>query len=31
MEMTMQHAMLLPLMITAAIATAVSKMLSPPL
>jgi hypothetical protein len=27
----MQHAMLLPLMITAAVATAVSKLLSPPL
>jgi H+/Cl- antiporter ClcA len=31
MEMTTQHAMVLPLMITAAIATAVSKLLSPPL
>jgi H+/Cl- antiporter ClcA len=31
MEMTQQHAMLLPLMITAALATAVSKLLSPPL
>jgi H+/Cl- antiporter ClcA len=31
MEMTLQHAMLLPLMITAAVATAVSKLLSPPL
>jgi H+/Cl- antiporter ClcA len=31
MEMTVQHAMLLPLMITAAVATAVSKLLSPPL
>ena len=31
MEMTAQHAMLLPLMVTAAIATAVSKLLSPPL
>jgi H+/Cl- antiporter ClcA len=31
MEMTMQHAMLLPLMITAALATAVSKLISPPL
>lgn len=31
MEMTMQHAMLLPLMITAALATAVSKLFSPPL
>jgi H+/Cl- antiporter ClcA len=30
-EMTTQHAMVLPLMITAAIATAVSKLLSPPL
>lgn len=31
MEMTTQHAMVLPLMITAAIATAVSKLFSPPL
>jgi H+/Cl- antiporter ClcA len=31
MEMTLQHAMLLPLMITAALATAISKLLSPPL
>jgi H+/Cl- antiporter ClcA len=31
MEMTTQHAMVLPLMITAALATAVSKLLSPPL
>ena len=31
MEMTTQHAMVLPLMITAAVATAVSKLLSPPL
>ena len=31
MEMTVQHAMLLPLTVTAAIATAVSKLLSPPL
>ena len=31
MEMTGQHAMVLPLMITAAIATAVSKLISPPL
>jgi H+/Cl- antiporter ClcA/environmental stress-induced protein Ves len=31
MEMTQEHAMLLPLMVTAAIATAVSKLLSPPL
>ncbi len=31
MEMTAQHAMLLPLMVTAAVATAVSKLLSPPL
>jgi H+/Cl- antiporter ClcA len=31
MEMTSQHAMVLPLMVTAAIATAVSKLLSPPL
>jgi H+/Cl- antiporter ClcA len=31
MEMTTQHAMVLPLMITAAIATAVSKLLTPPL
>jgi len=31
MEMTTQHAMLLPLMITAALATTVSKLLSPPL
>jgi H+/Cl- antiporter ClcA len=31
MEMTSQHAMVLPLMVTAAIATAISKLLSPPL
>jgi H+/Cl- antiporter ClcA len=31
MEMTAQHAMVLPLMVTAAIATAVSKLISPPL
>jgi H+/Cl- antiporter ClcA len=31
MEMTSQHAMVLPLMVTAAIATAVSKLISPPL
>jgi len=31
MEMTTQHAMVLPLMITAAIGTAVSKLLTPPL
>jgi H+/Cl- antiporter ClcA len=31
MEMTSQHAMVLPLMITAAVATAVSRLLSPPL
>jgi H+/Cl- antiporter ClcA len=31
MEMTTQHAMVLPLMITAAVATAISKLLSPPL
>ena len=31
MEMTSQHAMVLPLMVTAAIATALSKLLSPPL
>jgi H+/Cl- antiporter ClcA len=31
MEMTTQHAMILPLMITATIATAVSKLLTPPL
>jgi chloride channel protein, CIC family len=31
MEMTAQHAMVLPLMVTAAIATTVSKLLSPPL
>jgi H+/Cl- antiporter ClcA len=31
MEMTTQHAMVLPLMITAAIAAAVSRLLSPPL
>jgi H+/Cl- antiporter ClcA len=30
-EMTQQHAMLLPLMVTAAIGTAVSKLLTPPL
>jgi H+/Cl- antiporter ClcA len=31
MEMTSQHAMILPLMITAALATAMSKLISPPL
>ncbi|HEY3730237.1 MAG TPA: chloride channel protein, partial [Steroidobacteraceae bacterium] len=31
MEMTTQHAMVLPLMITAAIGAAVSKLLTPPL
>ena len=31
MEMTAQHAMVLPLMVSAAIATALSKLLSPPL
>ena len=31
MEMTMQHAMVLPLMVTAALATGTSKLLSPPL
>jgi H+/Cl- antiporter ClcA len=31
MEMTTQHAMVLPLMVTSAIATAISKLLSPPL
>jgi H+/Cl- antiporter ClcA len=31
MEMTQQHALLLPLMVSAAIATAVSKLLTPPL
>ena len=31
MEMTAQHAMVLPLMVTAALATAVSKLLTPPL
>ncbi len=31
MEMTAQHAMVLPLMITAAVATALSKLLTPPL
>jgi len=31
MEMTSQHSMVLPLMVTAAIATAISKLLSPPL
>ena len=31
MEMTTQHAMVLPLMVTAAIATAISKLLCPPL
>jgi H+/Cl- antiporter ClcA len=31
MEMTAQHAMVLPLMLTAALATAVSKMISRPL
>jgi H+/Cl- antiporter ClcA len=31
MEMTAQHAMVLPLMITAAVATTISKLLSPPL
>jgi H+/Cl- antiporter ClcA len=31
MEMTAQHAMVLPLMVTAALATALSKLMSPPL
>ena len=31
MEMTAQHAMVLPLMVTAAVATAVSKLVTPPL
>jgi H+/Cl- antiporter ClcA len=31
MEMTAQHAMVLPLMVTAAVATALSKLISPPL
>jgi H+/Cl- antiporter ClcA len=31
MEMTAQHAMVLPLMVTAAVATAISKLISPPL
>jgi H+/Cl- antiporter ClcA len=31
MEMTSQHAMVLPLMVTAAIATAISKLITPPL
>ncbi len=31
MEMTAQHAMVLPLMVTAALATAVSKLMTPPL
>jgi H+/Cl- antiporter ClcA len=31
MEMTSQHAMVLPLMLTAAIATTLSKLISPPL
>jgi len=31
MEMTAQHAMVLPLMVTAAVATAIAKLLSPPL
>jgi H+/Cl- antiporter ClcA len=31
MEMTSQHAMVLPLMLTAAIATALSKLISPAL
>ncbi len=31
MEMTAQHAMVLPLMVTAALATAVSKLMAPPL
>jgi H+/Cl- antiporter ClcA len=31
MEMTAQHAMVLPLMVTAAVATAISRLLSPPL
>ena len=31
MEMTSQHAMVLPLMVTAALATAVSKLITPPL
>lgn len=31
MEMTTQHAMILPLMVTAGLATAISRLLSPPL
>jgi len=31
MEMTAQHALVLPLMVTAAVATAISKLISPPL
>jgi H+/Cl- antiporter ClcA len=31
MEMTAQHAMVLPLMVTAAIGTALSKLITPPL
>jgi H+/Cl- antiporter ClcA len=31
MEMTSQHAMVLPLMVTAAVATAISKLITPPL
>jgi H+/Cl- antiporter ClcA len=31
MEMTAQHALVLPLMVTAALATAISKLASPPL
>jgi H+/Cl- antiporter ClcA len=31
MEMTAQHALVLPLMVTAALATAVSKLITPPL
>jgi len=31
MEMTAEHALVLPLMVTAALATAVSKLITPPL
>jgi hypothetical protein len=31
MEMTAQHAMVLPLMVTAAVSTAISKLITPPL
>jgi H+/Cl- antiporter ClcA len=31
MEMTSEHAMVLPLMLTAAVATALSRLISPPL